>query len=182
MLLGNRDVNKIRLAAELNAVECERTPPHLVQHPCWFVPYAATGDAAQVVPPTAQPTYVDWLAKRVQERHSTMKKEDTRAARAQWILSCTMGAPQSFEHRRNAVCPAVFPSLPPFFPAQLAAPVPCDPYSRRVLHRSGVFVLSLTPGSLSRAVPPLPALLICSSQPGKAWRLPRSRTITSRKI
>ena len=78
LLLGNRDINKMRLAAELS----ERHWLEAVDHPGVYWRHGTTPAA--------------WLA----EQPTETLREDTRANRLRYMLQDTMGSPKAFEFRR----------------------------------------------------------------------------------
>jgi hypothetical protein len=72
LILGNRDINKLRIVQEMGVREL---PPH--PGLSWFQGTGRVGDPKSNPPPTDA------------------------VERLQWILSQTMGSPDAFEHRRN---------------------------------------------------------------------------------
>ena len=75
-LVGNRDVNKLRLVSELS----DPAPPHALPPPYW-------------VPPEKRTEYPAYLAKE--------ERQDSPVARLCWILDCTMGSAGAFDRRRE---------------------------------------------------------------------------------
>lgn len=76
LLVGNRDLNKLRFTAELSP-EALATPPEAVPGPHW-------DDAA--------PRLADYL--------KSKSLDDSRANRLRWMLEHTLGCPGTFEFRR----------------------------------------------------------------------------------
>ena len=76
LLVGNRDLNKLRFTAELSP-EALATPPEAVPGPHW-------DDAA--------PRLADYL--------KSKRLDDSRATRLRWMLEHTLGCPGTFEFRR----------------------------------------------------------------------------------
>lgn len=79
-LMGNRDINKLRLLQELTP-RCN--PIEDLRHPYW------TQDSAKERP-------IEQLRKLL----GKTRVEDTLANKLKWILTFTMGAPKAFEFRR----------------------------------------------------------------------------------
>eukprot|EP00438_Fugacium_kawagutii_P011859 Skav236801 [mRNA] locus=scaffold1361:616717:617730:- [translate_table: standard] len=77
LIMGNRDINKMRLAAELSDKAMKADSDKAFQ--AWWDPKA--------------PTLKKYL--------SSKGLSDTKTNRLKWILRHTMGAPASFEHRRH---------------------------------------------------------------------------------
>jgi len=79
LLLGNRDLNKMRLKSELTPEALQR-PADLVEG-AWWSPQRLE--------------LVDYL-----KQLSRSGEGDNEVARLKWILGCTMGSPRAFENRR----------------------------------------------------------------------------------
>jgi hypothetical protein len=77
LLLGNRDINKIRFSSELNL----QVPPEKAFHAWWD---------------EKAPKYADYL-----KEH---KLADSVTNRLQWALKHTLGCPHTFELRRQELC------------------------------------------------------------------------------
>lgn len=77
LIMGNRDINKMRLAAELSDTAFEQSPKEAFQP--WWDPKA--------------PGLTKYL--------SSKGLSDSKVNRLKWILRHTMGAPAAFEHRRE---------------------------------------------------------------------------------
>ena len=75
LIMGNRDINKMRLAAELQPEEVARGADTAFK--AWWDPKASE--------------LPDYLAKK--------GWPDTRATRLKWMLQCTLGSPNTFQHR-----------------------------------------------------------------------------------
>jgi hypothetical protein len=82
LLIGNRDVNKLRLTAELSAEDVEQRDPDALPGPFWLA-----GTPGCVGPGA----YL--------RQHPGLR--NGRVARLRWLLAHTMGAPRSFEFRRQ---------------------------------------------------------------------------------
>ncbi|CAJ1373278.1 unnamed protein product [Effrenium voratum] len=94
LLAGNRDVNKLRLPAELAEGDIDVPQP---------VP-AYRG----APPPVAFRSFLE--AQQQREGAESLEAVNTRAARLRWILDHTMTAPGAFEHRRQEL--ALLGSVP----------------------------------------------------------------------
>ena len=87
LILGNRDINKMRLTSEL--AEAQLALLHQVAPPYW-------------VPPKSQVTLVSSLARTVgSENPAALAAANTATNRLRWILSDTMGAAGEFERRKQ---------------------------------------------------------------------------------
>ena len=75
LLVGNRDLNKLRMTSELSAAAMQLSPAE-VPRPHW------DDDV---------PSYEEYLG----------EKDDTRPMRLKWMLQHTLGCPETFEHRRS---------------------------------------------------------------------------------
>eukprot|EP00405_Crypthecodinium_cohnii_P049064 CAMPEP_0206612890 /NCGR_PEP_ID=MMETSP0325_2-20121206/56312_1 /ASSEMBLY_ACC=CAM_ASM_000347 /TAXON_ID=2866 /ORGANISM="Crypthecodinium cohnii, Strain Seligo" /LENGTH=221 /DNA_ID=CAMNT_0054132775 /DNA_START=215 /DNA_END=877 /DNA_ORIENTATION=+ len=84
LLVGNRDVNKIRLTAELGEDALD------IPQPVPTYPRA---------PPHVE--YRDFVQKVASQRGTTVDDENTRTNRLHWILEHTMSAKAAFESRRK---------------------------------------------------------------------------------
>ena len=100
LLIGNRDVNKLRLAAELHDSDVLHRDINSIPGPFWLAgtpgdmgpaEYAALEEAAAADQQAAGLT------------HATTSEAvaSPRTARLRWMLSRTMGCPQTFEFRRE---------------------------------------------------------------------------------
>lgn len=87
LLVGNRDVNKMRLTSELHDSEMDLSTmaKEILEGPAW-------------VPTDKRVTLSDFLATRQQQ---TAQSVNTKANRLQWMLEHTMGAQGDFERRRG---------------------------------------------------------------------------------
>ncbi len=86
LVLGNRDINKMRLTQELDPAHLARFPLH--KHPGVY--WLRSSDKKTTIPAEALPN-----------QFVLSGKAETPAQRLQWILANTMGAPNAFEHRRT---------------------------------------------------------------------------------
>ncbi len=85
LVFGNRDINKMRLSAELDPKQWLAA----ADHPGVYWRQRGGPDGGPATPATylaAQPT--------------SAQREDTRAARLRYMLADNMGSPRAFEHRR----------------------------------------------------------------------------------
>ena len=85
LLLGNRDLNKMRLKSELMP-EALRRPAHLVEGAWWSPQRLELVDYLQQLSRCAGA--------------GTADEGDNEVARLKWILGWTMGSPRAFENRR----------------------------------------------------------------------------------
>ena len=105
LLVGNRDLNKIRLTAELSAADLARRPED-IPAPHWD---------------PAAPTLVDYLEGLVDEEEGggmgrprcDIADVDTRANRLRYMLKHTLGCPDTFEYRRTELAILRGGSAPP---------------------------------------------------------------------
>ena len=98
ILLGNRDINKLRLTSELAPSELVHDHLDLLPGPYWVL------DSDRITPK-------DYIKKLVMTQNnsgatngrvdSKMREADTLTNRLRFILDCTMGARDDFEYRRH---------------------------------------------------------------------------------
>ena len=96
LLLGNRDINKMRLTSEL--AEVGKRPPAEIPGPYWQKKeYRVDLSTFLKNREASQPKYspLDFVPAKWKGG------VDTKAARLQWILRHTMGAPRSYHFRRE---------------------------------------------------------------------------------
>lgn len=95
LLLGNRDINKMRLTSELHATEIDAVRD--LPGPFWV-------DATKRVPPLEFVKQAAVRAEGVQSidqvDHTMLERYNTKANRLRWMLKDTMGADREFEFRR----------------------------------------------------------------------------------
>lgn len=88
LLMGNRDINKMRIVPEMGADKSDGNHQHLPYHGgCWWL--AGTGLDG------------DPLADDKPENGTSKVPSNSPADRLRWILSKTMGSPDAFELRRD---------------------------------------------------------------------------------
>ena len=84
LLVGNRDLNKLRLSSELSSTDMARSPRD-IPPPHW--------DASA-------PSLQQYLEKRAAERGTSVEGVDSRAERLRYMYAHTLGCPHTFEFRR----------------------------------------------------------------------------------
>ena len=84
LLVGNRDLNKLRFTAELSAADMS-LPPEAIPKPHWT---------------DKVPSYAEHLAAAAAENGLTLAAANTRAERLRWMYKHTLGCPRTFEFRR----------------------------------------------------------------------------------
>ena len=87
LLVGNRDLNKLRFTSELSDADMAR-PVHSIPIPHWLESNPRAVSLAQ------------HLSKRAQELGVELDAVNTRAERLRWMYKETLGCPETFELRR----------------------------------------------------------------------------------
>ncbi len=90
LLLGNRDVNKMKLSSEIDPEEVKSTPPELVPTSFWW-PAALKH---------APPAYVDYIHAIAMRKGTSVAAENTPLNKLHYMLEHTMGSQSTFELRR----------------------------------------------------------------------------------
>lgn len=90
LLVGNRDLNKIRLSSELSESDM-KIPIEVVGRPFWD--------------PNAKSLkeHLEGLREKDEEENASLDKWNTRAERLRYMLKHTLGCPDTFEFRREEV-------------------------------------------------------------------------------
>ena len=114
LIMGNRDINKMRFTAELQAGEVALGPDSAFQP--WWDPKATK--------------LADFLAKK--------GWTDTPVARLKWMLTCTLGSPHAFGHRRAELARLAGKDV-----AEISEAEVLESYSQSVLDKNGEVVAYL---------------------------------------
>jgi len=121
LLVGNRDLNKIRFSSELSDDDMER-PIEDIKRPFWDSNAKSYKEHLEEVKQTHAATKSD----------CTLDDLNTKTERLRWMLKHTLGCPDTFEFRREEIAylDKIYGSYPPTCETHESSPVPT------VLHRT----------------------------------------------